>query len=237
LNAGLNLAWKEKSEFPYEETFDERLNNHVYHYSKPLPFLTGTVSGSNASYYFNGLSETDFTTVFVNQGTGKADGFGTIGGSKTNAAVRYLVPLDGNVFTVCRYDATGTNYFIPSIKIPITAALPTVSTEMGGQKFADMEPESRVLCRRHTIAGADVIIYAANSRNKGVGLYAFDANSGAYLGSKILSLESPCEMGGFAPTVDGGIVVNSQNVRHKSIFTHFWFFKLNEEETKRLLGK
>ncbi len=233
LNSGLNLTWKEKSEFPYEDNsaLNDKLNNHINHNLKPLPFFTGTVSGSNASYYFNGLSGTDFTTLFVNQATGKADGI-MILGNKTNAAVRYLLPLDGYRFTMCRYDATGINYFTPSILITEVKA----STEMGGQKFADMEPESRVLCRRHTIAGSDVIIYAANSRNKGVGLYAFEANSGAYLGSKVLSLESPCEMGGFAPTADGGIAVIAKTYVTNR-FPRVLVFKLNEEETKRLVGK
>jgi hypothetical protein len=123
---------------------------------------------------------------------------------------------------------------IPNATIPILGQ-PTVSTQLGGVTFADMEPNSRILSRRHVVAGKDVIIYAANNRNKGVGLYAFDANSGAFLGSKSLNLESPCEMGGFAPTADGGLAVLAKTYVVNR-FPRVLVFKLNEEEAKKLVG-
>jgi len=232
INSDLSTAWNEV--YFFNDNFAAEIDRHTKRETQPLSFMTGTVSGANPSYFFNCFYEANFSCIFVKQKDGKTDGYSQIGGDRSYAAIRYLTALNENRFALCRYDRTNTNFLIPNAMIPILGS-PTVSTELGGTTFADMEPNSRILCRRHVVAGKDVIIYAANNRNKGVGLYAFDANSGIFLGSKSLNLESPCEMGGFAPTADGGLAVLAKTYIVNR-FPRVLVFKLNEEETKKLVG-
>ena len=232
INPDLSAAWNEV--YFFNDNFAAEIDRHTKRETQPLPFMTGTVSGANPIYFFNCFYEANFSCIFVNPKDGKTDGYSQIGGDRSYATMRYLLPINENRFALCRYDRTNTNFLIPNATIPILG-LPSVSTELGGISFADMEPNSRILCRRYVVAGKDVIIYAANNRNKGVGLYAFDANSGAFLGSKSLNLESPCEMGGFAPTADGGLAVLAKTYIVNR-FPRVLVFKLSEEEAKKLVG-
>ncbi len=124
INPDLSTAWNEV--YFFNDNFAADIDRHTKREIQPLSFMTGTVSGSNPSYFFNCFYEANFSCIFVTTKDGKTDGYSQIGGDRSYAAMRYLLPLNGNRFALCRYDRTNTNSLIPNATIPIIG-LPTVS--------------------------------------------------------------------------------------------------------------
>lgn len=231
----LNATWRR--EYTFDENFSDVIDRHVKKESAPLPFFTGTVqNGGNVSaYYFNAYFDANFSCVFVNPTNGRTNGYTYLGGDRAYASMRNVLPLESGVFAMSWYDRNSNNYFVPRKDLVIQSPTPTAVTGLGGQRFADMEADSRVLCKRLILAGRDVLVYSANTKNKGIGLYAFDVSTGTFLGNKLLSLETPFEMGGFATTSDGGLAIMAKTYVLNR-FPRVCLIKLSDEEVKKLVA-
>jgi hypothetical protein len=230
----LSTTWSKQ--FGFDPIFGDEIDRHIKREIAPLPFFTGTVQDGNSTtaYYFNAYYQANFSCVFINPSTGKPTGF-YLGGDRAYASMRTLLPLEGSIYAMTHYDRNNTNFLIPRDTLNIGATIPLPVSQLAGQSFADMKASSRVVCRRYTLAGRDVILYAANTKNNGVGLYAFDEGTGTYLGSENLSLETPFEMGGMVPTSDGGLVVLAKTYIDNR-FPRVCLFKRSNESVKKLVG-
>ncbi len=232
INPDLSTKWSEQ--YYFNENFAAEIDRHLKREGLPLSFLTGSLKSSEA-YYFNGFADANFSSLFLNPADGKTDGYNQIGGDRSYAAIKTIVPLGGNRFAVSRYDRSGNIYFVPNCSIDIKSGTAIANTELGGIKFPDIEPNSRVICKNMLIAGRQVLVYGANSKNKGIGLYLFDSNTGIFLGSKSFSLETPLDMGGFELAQDGGLLVMGKTYIANR-FPRVCVFKLNQEEATKLVG-
>lgn len=237
VGSSMNTVWSIRHTYD-DDYISASIDRHVKKESTPLPFFCGTAMNGTSivSYYFNAFKGANFSCYFVDPVTGRTGGSYTyLGGDRAYAAVRSLLQLDASTFALSWYDRSSIDFLTPRREINIRVGTPTAVTELGGQKFADMEVNSRIVSKRLTIAGRDVLIYAANTKNKGIGLYAFDANSGGYLNSKNLSLETPLEMGGIVATSDGGLTIMAKTYVANR-FARVCLLKLSEDDLKPLVG-
>ena len=232
INPDLGIKWSEQ--YYFNENFASEIDRHLKREGLPLSFLTGSLNNSEA-YYFNGFIDANFSGVFVNPVDGKADGFNQIGGDRSYAALKTVVSLGDSRFAISRYDRSGNLYFVPNTIIDVKSSTAIANTELGGIKFPDIEPNSRVICKNIFISGGQVLVYAANSKNKGISLYIFDSNTGIFLGSKSFNLETPLEMGAFEVAQDGGLVVMGKTYIANR-FPRVCIFKISPEDATKLVG-
>ncbi|MBC7388271.1 MAG: hypothetical protein H7329_03590, partial [Opitutaceae bacterium] len=156
-------------------------------------------------------------------------------GDRSYAALRTIVPLGDTRFAISRYDRNGNIYCVPNTSIDVKSSTAIANTELGGVKFPDIEPNSRVICKNIIMSGRQVLVYAANSKNKGIGLYIFDSNTGVFLGSKSFNLETPLEMGAFELAQDGGLLVMGKTYIANR-FPRVCVFKISPEDATKLVG-
>ena len=226
------ISWSEQ--YYFNENFAAEIDRHLKREGLPLSFATGSLQNGSA-FYFNSFSDANFSTVFVNPLNGKADGFNIIGGDRAYAAIKTILSLGEDKFAISRYDRNGNTFLIPNASIAIKSSTFIASTELGGIKLPDMEVNTRIQCRRINLSGKEVIIYCANTKNKGIGLYAFDVSTGAFLGSKAYNLETPLELGVFSFSSDGGILILGKTYIANR-FPRVCIFKIDPEQAGKIAG-
>jgi hypothetical protein len=234
---GSNLKEEWTAQYDYNESFAPEIDRHVKGEIAPLPFITGTVTtdAGTVAYFFNAHYDANLSTMFVNPSDGSLDGFGYLGGDRSFATMKTILPLGGTRFAFTRYDRSNNNFFIPNLTFDYKAGLIKAISGLGGQKFPDMETGARVVCQKQILLGREVLIYGTNTKNNGIGLYFFDARSGVYLGNKTLSLETPFELGGFAPSTDGGLMVMAKTYIVNR-FARVCLLKLSVEDLTKVFG-
>ena len=235
VGADFKTVWQKIFYFS-DPSFTESVDRHVKREIPPLPFFTGTVAenGVATAYYFNGYNN-NLSCQFANPDNGKITGFTVLEGDRAYASIRTLIPLGKSTFALSYYDRSSIDYLNPKDTLDIFSSTPTAVTGILGKTYPEIETNSRIVSRKYTLSGRDVIVYAANTKNKGVALYAYDVSTGDYLGSKIFSLETPCEMGGFVPAADGGLMVMAKTYID-SRFPRVCLFKMSAEDVKKLIG-
>jgi hypothetical protein len=82
-------------------------------------------------------------------------------------------------------------------------------TELNPNGFSlpELTPEAHVKILRTTINEKDVVIYASTTQSRQIGLYFYDATSGAFMSSRYLGFSNPYEVASLTPTKDGGLAV------------------------------
>lgn len=234
VNNGLGMEWSEQ--YYFEDIFAIYIQRHVWREGSPLPFTTGVVRNGNqaVAYYFSAVVESNFSTFFVSPANGKADGMVQIDGGGMYAKMNTILPLGGDNFSFSHHDRMDNNFLVPLYKQPLNGVL-TPTSKLRGQTFPEMQAGARIVSSRCSLAGRDVVLFATNTKSKGVAIYAYDAGSGEYLGSKSFSLETPMELGDLVPASDGGMMVMSKTYM-ASRFARMCLWKLSEEEVKKMVA-
>ncbi len=204
------------------EGIDAPITNHFTRTGRQLPFQIGRVP--NGPYFFNGF--VNFTISLIFTDLVADDPLGVSQGQQDDGGLSSVRHLTGSTFAVSRFDE-GDNYILPNVDINMGGI--TSSIDLGGNPFPELVEEAPVLVKRLEINGQQVLLYGSNTKGGQIILLAYDAGTGALLGTKYLGFSNPYQISGFSTTEDSGLaVVGNTSVAGR--FDRICLFKLSEKE-------
>jgi hypothetical protein len=202
---------------------EKPLSEHFLKQGKQFPFDVGMLTPG--IYYFNGFYNYTFSLIFTNMTSD--DPIGITAGQNDDGGFSALVPLSASKYAAARFNF-GENYFLPSTTIVATSQ-GTPSTQLGGLTIPELISETKVKILRTTVNQKNVLVYAADTETRQIGLYFYDEATGAFIGSKYLGFSNPFTIGNLINTEDGGIAVAGTTYL-AGRFARLCIFKLSKEE-------
>jgi hypothetical protein len=198
--------------------------DHFTKGGRHLPFLAGRIP--NGPYFFNGFYNYSLSLCFTNfQGDGPT---GAVLGQQYKGGVSAFAPVGNNQYAIASFNF-GDNYFLP--RQELVPSVQTNITELNPNGFSlpELTPEAHVKILRTKINEKDVVIYASTTQSRQIGLYFYDATSGAFMSSRYLGFSNPYEVASLTPTKDGGLAVcGTTYVAGR--FSRICLFKLSKGE-------
>ena len=175
-------------------------------------------------YYFNGFYDYTFSLIFTD--INGDEPIGIISGQQDDGGFSALTPLSSSKYAAARYNF-GDNYFLPNTQIVATENRPGI--DLGGLSLPELISETKVKILRSVVKEKNVLIYAADTQTRQIGLYFYDEATGAFIGSKYLGFSNPFTIGNLINTEDGGIAVCGTTYL-AGRFPRISIFKLSKEE-------
>ncbi|HEY8937479.1 MAG TPA: hypothetical protein VIM65_19775 [Cyclobacteriaceae bacterium] len=200
--------------------------DHFNHTGKEFPFLTGRLA--NGTYYFNAFVNYSFSLIFTDLSDDNAI-LGRIDGQRNYGGINSIVQTSTNDFAASKFNF-GSNYFLPKITISTTASKSI--TDYDGNPIPELVSDSKVKTILATANAKSILLYAANTRSNQIGLYAYDATTGLFIGSKYLGFSNPFEVADIIQTSDGGIAVCGKTYT-AGRFSRLCIFKLSKSELSK----
>lgn len=208
---------------------EEPIIDHLTGIGKPLPFLTGTVG--SGSYFFNGFYRYDLNTVFFSFGVATP---GVLQGYRDERNISSLKHISGSTFAVSRY-AFGENYFIPNATVNASSGAIASSSDIIGNRMLELSEDANVILKSVSINGRKILIYNSDTKSKQIGLFFYDENSGALLGTRYYGYSNPYEVGNFITTDDGGLaIVGTTYLAGR--FARIVLIKISKEELEEIIN-
>jgi hypothetical protein len=130
-----------------------------------------------------------------------------------------------------RYDF-GDNFFLPVTDIDLNGI--GFSGDLEVSNFPELSSNARVILKKLTIQGKEVIIYASDTKSNQLVLYAYDAATEALLDVKYLGQTNPYKIGSFTLTSDGGMAILGKTFV-AGRFPRLAIFKLTTDELQALV--
>jgi hypothetical protein len=204
---------------------EEPIMRHFLKTGKQYPFEVGALPGGNL-YYYNGFYDYTFSLVFTDM-SDKEQPVGRVNGQQYNGGFSAVSPpATGSSWATARFNF-GENYLIPKADIVATAT--TNASGIKGFTLPELIDESKVKILRATINNKNVLIYAADTQTRQVGLYFYDEAAGTFMSSRYLGFSNPFQVGNITATSDGGLaVVGTTYIAGR--FARIFIFKLSKEE-------
>lgn len=225
LNANGVTVWQE--EYDTFEDVEENIVRHLIRTSRPLPFMTGSVSNS---FYFNGFYNYSFSMGFVNAADGSLTG--VINGPGVDDAISAAMPISGNKVAMARYSYL-ENQVIPSYDINVNGT--QVTGDLDGLTFDELTQQAKIRIKKVTVGSKSVAIYGTETKSGQVLLLAYDLADQSLLGTRYVGHGQPYEMADFAATKDGGLIVLA-STQITGRFPRLALFKLSKEDLETLAG-
>jgi hypothetical protein len=201
---------------------EKPLSEHFLKQGKQFPFDVGMLTPG--IYYFNGFYNYTFSLVFTNMSDD--DPIGTAFGFLTKGGFSAITPLSASKYAAARYNF-GDNYFLPNLSLVATSE--SIISNFGGLTIPELISETKVKILRTTVNQKNVLVYAADTETRQIGLYFYDEATGAFIGSKYLGFSNPFTIGNLINTEDGGIAVAGTTYL-AGRFARLCIFKLSKEE-------
>jgi len=210
MDSKFNISWQKS--YTVFENPEKILVEHLTRTGRRLPFFTGTVGDASASgYFYNGFDNFSFSMRFISAADGTAQG--VVNGFRINdrysAAITSSAFLASGKFAISRINQ-GISSISPFQDISTSAIL--VSTGLKGSQVAEVPDDSKVIVKKLTIGSKSRMIYAANTKNNQLVVYAYDAETGNLLGTRYFGSGNPYEISNFTQTKDGGLAVLSSTL-------------------------
>ena len=174
--------------------------SHFTRTGKPLPFFSGRMN--SGMYYFNGYYNFTLSLVFTDLSGG--DPNGVLQGQRSQGGVSSALNLTGNSFAVSRFNF-GDNYILPQTDIE-TGGISS-SSDLGGFTIPELVGDAPFVLKRITVNQQNYVIYASDTNNKQIVLYAYDETTGELKGTTYLGFSNPFELASFRTTADEGLIV------------------------------
>lgn len=202
--------------------------DHFLPQRNKIPFDIGA---SGNQIYFNGFVNYTLSMVFPNLNN-DTDDPPRVEGQQEKGGFNALVPLSGNKFAASRFNF-GDNYLLPNVVI--NPADQNIDNEVyRGLYFRELETNAPIKIHRTTLAGKQVVIYGSNTVNKQIGLYIYDENNGALIGTKYLGFSNTYEIGSITTTTDGGLAISGVAYM-AGRFPRICLFKLSRTDADALV--
>jgi len=227
LNANAVAVWQE--EYDTFEDVEEDIVRHLIGTSRPLPFMTGSI-GNN--FFFNGFYNYSYSMVFVNAADGSQTG--VINGPGVDDAISGAtqLTLTGSEFAMARYSFL-ENKIIPKYNIDVNGI--EVTGDLDGLKFDELSQKAKFQIKKVNVAGKSAVIYGTETKSGQILLLAYDQANESLLGSRYLGFGQPYQMGDFATTKDGGLIVLASTYV-TGRFARLALFKLSKNDLEILVG-
>ncbi len=225
LNGSFEVVWQTK--FRVMQDAEEILVDHLIRTGKTLPFFTGSVGQGNATHYFaNGFYNYTLSLMFVDASGGNQTGIGQ--GYRFDGGASSLIYLQGNTFAMSRF-SFNQHFLLPTIDINMNEI--TTINDYGGGFVAEIAADAQTKTKFMKINGKNAVVYASNTNNNQVILYAYDLSAGTLMFRKQLGFDHPVKVGGLIQTKDEGIGILVQTMV-TGRFKRIGFYKLPKEHLK-----
>jgi hypothetical protein len=176
--------------------------DHFTKKGRRLPFLVGRIP--NGPYYFNGFYNYSLSLCFTNFAEGAP--LGTIQGQQYKGGVSAIAPISGNLCALASFNF-GDNYLLPRQEVVASRNANIVDLNPLGYSLPELLPDAHVKILHTELNEKDVVIYASTTQSRQIGLYFYDATSGAFMSSRYLGFSNPYEVASLIATADGGLAI------------------------------
>jgi hypothetical protein len=207
---------------------EEPIIDHITHTGQHFPFDVGKFS--NGLYYFNGFYNYTFSLVLFSSFDEDSAPVSVIQGNQDDGGFSGVSQLAGGKFALARFNF-GDNYFIPNASLSLSGF--SSASDINGYSLPELVANTKVRIMNVSINNKNVLIYAADTKSKQIGLYAYD-DQGAFLGSDYLGFSNPFELGNFIQTSDGGLAV-AGTTYIAGRFQRICLFKLSKDQLNKLI--
>jgi hypothetical protein len=231
LNGSGGISWTQNFEI-FEEV-EEKLVDHLTYQRRLFPFFVGETLNGNS--YFNGFSNFTLSLNFVASGNGRVTG-AVINGERYDAGISNAVAINGSQMAMARYNADGALVFVPRFAVNTNADALQAAKDIVGNQLPELNPFARVLVRRATIGGKNVVLYGSDTKNGQIALFAYDEATGNLLGTRYLGASNGFEIGGFTLAQDGGMAVAGRTYV-AGRFPRLVVFKLSPQDVTQLVSQ
>jgi hypothetical protein len=209
------------------ETVEEPIVNHFIRTGKKLPFQVG--KASEGLYFFNGFENYTFSLVFTDMR--EDEPLGVVHGQQDDGGFSAVMALGGDQFAAARFDF-GENYFLPGVSLETSGA--SSSAFLDGNVYPELIPNAAVKIIKADVGARKTIVYASDTKSKQIGLFFYDAGTGAFIGSRYLGFSNPFEVAGLIQTEDNGLAICGTTYL-AGRFPRICLFKISESEVSRLV--
>ncbi len=206
ISTSFELVWR--TEFLVMENAEPILVDHLIKTGKSLPFFTGSVGKGDATHYFaNGLYNYTLSLLFVNASDGSRTGVGQ--GYRFDGGASSLLYLQGNTFAMSRF-SFNRHFILPRVDIDMNSV--STINDYGGGHLAEIAADAQTVTKQMKIDGKEQVVFATNTNNNQVIIYAYDLSTGELTLRKNLGFENPVKVGGMIKTKDEGIAILVQTM-------------------------
>jgi len=154
---------------------------------------------------------------------------GRVDGQRNYGGVNSVIQLSGDNFAASKFNF-GSNYFLPKMTVSTTASKSI--TDYDGNPIPELVSDSKVKTIQATANAKSIILFAGNTRSNQIGLYAYDATTGLFIGSRYLGFSNPFEVADIIQTSDEGIAVCGVTYT-AGRFSRICIFKLSKSELNK----
>lgn len=209
-----------------DKDLNQIILDHFLPQREKIPFDVGKTA---TQYYFNGFINYTLSLVFTDFNNENPP---RVEGQQENGGFSALTPLTGNKFAASRFNF-GDNYLLPNVVID-AAGSPNINDDVySGLYFRELVLNAPVKIHRATLSGKPVVIYGSNTISKQIGLYVYDENNGALLGTKYLGFSNTYEIANIITTTDGGLAISGVAYM-AGRFPRICLFKLSKADADAL---
>lgn len=209
---------------------EEPIIDHLTGNGRTLPFLCGSLG--NGTYFFNGFYNYTLSMVFFNFGSSAMPG--VLQGYKDERCISSALFLpEANKFALSGY-AYGENTIYPFAEVAYSAGSVASGSDLTGFSIPEFNKDARVMVKKETLAGKNVVLYGSDTRSGQIALYFYDASSGTFLATKHLGYSNTFLYGNSIKTSDEGLAI--AGVTYLSgRFPRLCLFKIPKEDLEELL--
>lgn len=227
VSASFAPVWS--AEYPIEEDVEEDIIDHLSRTSLRLPFFTGSTANGER-YYFNGFSNYTLALNFVDPASGALAG--TLNGFRRDGFVSAAHHLDGSRFALARR-AFGVNTLLPTIEVNYQAV--SNSSDLAANSYPEIAADAPLVIKTTQLRGKTVLVYGTHTKRQQLVFYFYDQETATLLGTQYLGLSDPYQLGNFAFTDEGELLVLAETFLIGR-FSRLCLFKLSPQEVDQILG-
>ena len=225
LGSGGSVQWTTR--FSIYEDVEEKFNKHLTRQARPYPFFAGETG--TGGYFFNGFNNFTLALTFTDA-NGKQTG--VTNGERYDSGISSALAIANNKLAVSRYKGDGENVLAPGAALAPAAV--SAAKDITGFELPELTKYARVLIKKVTIAGKNVLLYGSDTKNGQIVLFVYDEAGGNLLGSRYLGVSNTFEMGGFTLTQDGGMAIAGKTYV-AGRFPRICVFKLTPDDVSKLV--
>ncbi|MBC8110979.1 MAG: hypothetical protein H7Y04_07970 [Verrucomicrobia bacterium] len=226
LSANGSANWS--TGFDIFESLEEKTINHLTRRGQIFPFFVGETG--NSGYFFNGFNNFTLSMTFVD-----ANGKQTaeLKGEEYQSGVSNALAIAGGKMAMARYKGDGENVLLP--QATVNPAQDGTAQKLVGNDLPELNKFARIIIKKATIAGKNVVLYGTDTKNGQMVIFAYDEATGNLLGSRYIGSNNTFQMGGFTLTQDEGMAISGA-IFVAGRFSRICLFKLTKSDLEKLVG-